>query len=188
MTTIKPRTTAVIIYQGDDLERLGELRMAAETADRIARQAKGSARVGDEVSAQPAKDAYDDFVREAAERATVVTLTIIGNRRFRELRKEHPARETVVDGAVVVHEDDAEFDVNTETFPDALLTYRDQGRQTIVDPEFPTRQAVQDFLDDDISEGDYERLWVAAYWLNKALGSDPKALVYSLETSSSSGT
>ena len=106
MTDLKPRTATVVIYQGDDLATLADLRTAADIAERKAdadlRVAQARARVdgprraGDptpedpqiayDAAVKPSQDAYDAFVDEAAERATVVTLQAIGRKAFRSLK------------------------------------------------------------------------------------------------------
>lgn len=183
--SIKPRTASLVIYQGDDLEQLAELRQAAEVARRRVKQAQGrSLRIGDDApTAEAEESAYDEFVAEAAERAETLVVQAIGRKRFRDLLAEHPARKVKVtdeDGTrEEAHEDDADFGVNVETFPDALLTYRDGDVRTITAPEFPTAKACRDFLDNDLSDGDYESLWQTAYWLNRNPVVDPKATRYS---------
>lgn len=190
MPNLKPRTTSVVIYQGDDLDRLAELRRAAEQAKRIVAEAKksGTARMGDEEDDQPAKDAYDTFVEEAAERALIVQLRSIGRTRFRKLLAAHPPRMVEADGKQVAHEDDTGYEVNTETFPDALLRYNTDGIRTIVNPELTDKAGYDEFLDEEVAEGDFDSLWVAAYWLNRAPGADPKASRYSIDSPSSDET
>lgn len=176
MGLLKPRTTSIVIYQGDDLQRLAELHRAAQNAETAAKTAaKTPLRDGDEIpSAQAEQDAYNAFVDEAAERAVVVTLTAIGRTRWRDLLAEHPARTHEVDGKSETIEDDQIYEVNTETFPLALLSYmRDGVRTTTVEPPV-SDTALQAFLGDELAEGDFERCWTSAYWLNRALGSDPK--------------
>lgn len=176
MGVLKPRTTTVVIYQGDDLNRLSELNRAVVRAEAAAESAaKSPLRAGDEVpSAQAERDEYDAFVDEAAGRAVVVTLTAIGRTRFRELLAEHPARTHEVGGKPETLEDDQVFEVNTETFPMALLTYNRDGKRTVTtEPAIPESE-VAEFFGEDCSEGDVERCWQAAYWLNRAHGADPK--------------
>ena len=189
MSTLKPRVTTVLLYQGDDYEQLGLLKRQAELAARLEGDKKTEARHGDASDAQEAKDAYDAFVEVAAARALEVQLRAVGRKRFRDLMSEHPPRKVTVEGTQQVHEDDQVFDVNTETFPDALLTYVDQGDRkvrTITAPEFATAAECQAFLDNDAADGDYEKLWQAAYWLNRSVGADPKAARYSLGSPTSS--
>lgn len=207
MTTLKPRTASVVIYQGDDMDRMTELRRAAEQAEAIAERSKGAPRrAGDEFGAgvQEAKDAYDAFVDEAAERAVTVELHSIGRRRFRDLMTEHPPRKVMVkddpdpeqpDLPVKEHEEDhpedAGYDVNVDTFPEALLTYIDPDDsevRTIAAPEFKDRKAVTAFLDDSVSEGDFNGLWQAAYYLNRMPSQDPKASRFSAAPRSSTVT
>lgn len=195
MSSIKPRTASLVIYQGDDLARLRDLRSAAEAAS----ESKGPRRGGDETPGAAERDAYDAFVEEAAERAVVVDLQAIGRRRFAELVADHPVRQvdqetTDEDGKKhsgrVTHPDDAAFDVNTATFGLALAKYRDPedpSVRTIVSPDF-TSKALQDFLDDDLSDGDFRDLWVTAYYLNRAPSADPKATLYSTGSPRSTAT
>ena len=214
MSHLKPRTTSVTIYQGDDLDRLGELRREADLAERIAQEAldkaeaqaanPGPRRTGDsapdltaaraafEAACKPTRDAFDAFVDDAAERALIVWLRSIGRRRFVDLVAEHPARKVAGKGESepeTVHEEDRLFNVNTETFPSALLTYIDADYpefRTITEPGFKGRAEVQAFLDDEIAEGDFDKLWMAAYWLNRTPGADPKAVRYSTASPRSS--
>ena len=181
MSTIKPRTTSVVIYQGDDLERLGELRREAEIAQRAVDEAADKPRrMGDAPTAQAERDAYDAFVEEAAERATVIEIRSIGRKRFRDLLADHPPRMVKdAEGKDVTHEDDSLFEVNMETFPDALLTYVSGDVRTIVAPTFPTSTDLREFVDNDLAYGDFDRLFTTAYMLNKAEGVDPKGTRYS---------
>lgn len=181
---IKPRTATVLIYQGDDLERLAELHRAAVHAENAAKAAAGTPlRLGDLVpSAQAERDAYDAAVDEAAERAVWVTLTAIGRNRWRNLLADHPARTEQVDGKDEIITADQVYGVNTETFPMALLTYsRDGVRIATVEPNV-SDAAFREFLEDEISDGDFEKLWTSAFWLNRSLGHDPKDSKFSTDS------
>lgn len=189
MSAIKPRTTSVVIYQGDDLEHLAELKRKADQAERLARST--AARAGDDRPAQAEKDAYDEFTVEAAERALVVELRAIGRKRFRNLMAQHPARMVASADGQSVHDEDEPFGVNVETFPEALLTFVDENvpdTRTISEPRFSSKSEALSFLDDDVADGDYEKLWVSAYQINRAMSADPKAMRYSVETPSSDAT
>lgn len=200
MTNLKPRTAEIVIYQGDDLAHLADLRRKAEAAQRAADLYRstvddGTARAGDDApSAAAEKAAYDAFVDEAAERAVIVRLQAIGRRRFRTLVTEHPAREvdavrTGEDGEQVTvretHPDDAAYGVNVDTFPDALLNFVDEQDDsicTIVSPEFASAAKRRAFLEDEMADGDFEQAWVTAYFLNRSPGADPKARRYSTDS------
>lgn len=175
MSLLKPRTATVPIYQGDDLERLADLHREAEIAERRAQEAARSPlRGGDEIpSAADERAAYDAFVDEAAERAVIVELTAIGKRKWRDLLAAHPARKHTVDGKEETVEDDAFYEVNAETFPQALLTFSRDGVSTVTGPRVPASE-FREFLENEVSDGDFERLWSTAYWLNRAPGADPK--------------
>lgn len=214
MTDLKPRTATVVIYQGDDLSVLAELRTAADIAERKAEadlrvaqaraRADGPRRAGDpspedpqiayDAAVKPPQDAYDAFVDEAAERATIVTLQALGRKAFRNLMRDHPPRtsETVVgdEKRQVVHEDDEAWGVNTETFPDALLNYADEDDEddrTLLEPTFDSGKQRQKWLD-RLADGDFEKLWATAYQLNRAVGADPKASRYSPAPQNSTAT
>lgn len=174
MPELKPRTTTVVIYQGDDLDRLAELRRAVDVARRHDAESEGARRGGDTLEAPVAEAAYDAFVDEAAERAVEVRLEAVGRKVFRNLIAEHPPREVEVDGKSVPHEDDALYEVNVESFPDALLPL------SLRAPEFASEVERTRFLE-DLSDGDFERLFNAAFWLNKAPGGDPKDSRFSAE-------
>ena len=173
-TTITPRTATCVIYQGDDLERLAELRREVDVAQRQAEQAsKAPRRGGDEIpSAQAAQDAYDAFVDEAAERAVEVHVTALRRKRFRKLMAEHPPRKVDGEKGKEPHPDDEVYDVNVETFGEVFLPL------SITSPAFDTPDDLEDFID-ELSDGDYDRVFSTAYWLNRAPGGDPKATRYS---------
>ena len=185
-----PRKTTIPIYDGDDFERLSELRREVEIAERkAAAEAAAPLRFGDEVSnddVQAAKDAYDAFVDEAAERAESWVLHPIGHAEFRQLLKDHPPRkvtETGDDGKTseVTHPDDAGWNFNTETFPKALLEFVDPDDdevRTVAEPSFDTTAALRKRLK-RLSAGEYDSIWAAAYLLNDGGIADPKASRFS---------
>lgn len=215
MPHLKPITETVPIYQGDDAAKLADLRRALSVAEaKAAHEIEGAVRasrsqnlrdgdadpvaeVRDRVEAEVAKAqaALDAFLPEAAERALGVTIRALGSRRFREIVADHPARKVtrkVGDTEEeVVHEDDAPFGVNTETFPRALLTFvdsEDTSVRTILEPEFKGSREIGDFVDDELTEGNMDRLWIAAFALNRSQGADPKAEMSLLASRSSTAT
>lgn len=188
MTSIKPRTAApIIIYQGDDMERLTELRQAVAHAER---QAGAPRRGGDPDEVQEAKNAYNAFVDEAAERAVEVRLQAIGGFEFMDLLAEHPPREIVGDDGKEIHPDDDLFEmnnVNTRTFPLAILCYEEDGRRTILEPEFNSDRKREAFVK-SLALGQLEELWTTAYLLNKGGSFDPKDSRFSAEPPTSTET
>lgn len=200
MGVLKPRTATVTLYHGDDLERLGELRREVRIAEVRVEQLQDRKdatdatplRIDDDrevpesdlatllAEQERAEVAYDAFVDEAAERALAVHLAAIGSLRFNDLVCAHePRTELDEDGKRQTVADDAEYGVNMTTFPRALLTFHDEesGRRTVAGPA----EVVDDMPDfiDDVSAGDLDRLFEAAYWLNRARGIDPKATTFS---------
>lgn len=182
----------IIIYADDDEARLLELRRdigLAEAEHEKARKAAtryGDGDLGASEKVQAAEDAYDAFVDEAAERAEAWELSSIGHGEFRDLLATHPARKVDNDdtseGAPkqVVHPEDRQFGVDTSTFGEALLTFKGRrGRRTIIEP-------TEDLLDrlEDLSAGQFDTLWVTAYYLNLGGPSDPKAMRFSTDPTS----
>ena len=189
--TINARTQEVHIYQGDDLAKIGQLRQAYDAAKRRYEQAKeaGTLRGGDS-EVKTTKDAHDEFVREAAERAETVVLRALGRKQWAALLDEHRPRyeRRLIDGheQELLHPDDADWGVNIKTFPEVLLTYVNPNRaemRTITAPDFPTAEDRLAWLD-DLSGGDFLRLWATAYHLNGEPGSDPKATLLGATPSS----
>lgn len=198
----KPRTITVPLYDGDDFERITELRRAVNIAEAHAReaQASGTARAGDDgADVQAAKDAFDAFVVEAAERAEMWVLQTIGHEEFRNLLREHPPRKVMVkvpndDGTErdveQDHPEDAPFGVNTETFGKALLTFVDPDDdeiRTIAEPEFASEAARRKRFK-RLSSGEFDTLWVRAKTLNEGGVLDPKLSMYSTATVTSDET
>jgi hypothetical protein len=185
------RKTTILIYDGDDFERLAELRREVDVAERQAINAP-PLRMGDDPAdpAQEAKAAYDAAVDEAAERAEEWEIHPIGHEEFRALLKDHPPRKVDgEDGKQVDHPDDETIGVNTETFGKALLLFvdgEDPEVRTIVRPELdPT--ALRKRLK-RLSAGEFDSIWVAAFFLNNGAVTDPKLSKFSAATPRSSAT
>jgi len=197
-----PRKTTILIYDGDDMERLADLRREVDIAERYVDNLKtrledvasqSPRRLGDdappaserveeaEQKAQEARDAYDAFVDEAAERAEEWEIHAIGHEDFRKLLRDHPPRKVPKEDGEgeVTHSDDEVFDVNTETFPKALLGFvdsDDEDHRTVHEP-FGSVGVLQKRLR-RLSAGEFDSLWVTAYSLNNGAIGDPKASVF----------
>lgn len=191
-----PKVT-IPIYHDDDFERLSELRMEVSIAERRleaarvdAEESRGSnQRAGDDEvdGVQEAKDAltaaqtaFNEFVDDASERAEMWVLKPIGHEEFRELLKAHPPRKVFEgegdDRKEVTHPDDADWDLNAETFPKALLLFvdpEDEEHRTIMEPEFASAAARQKRVK-RLSEGEFDSMWTTAYMANKGGVADPK--------------
>jgi hypothetical protein len=180
-----PRKT-ITIYDSDDFERLGELRTEVSIAEREALSAKTPARFGDDIpdAVRLAKDAYDAFVDEAAARADAWELHSIGHEAWRDLVAAHPPRKVKTEDdppKEVDHPEDAPFGVDTETFGKALLTFVDPD-----DDEHRTIAKIGDMVPTDLAKrlrrlsvGQFDTLWVTAFYLNTGGVADPKATRYS---------
>lgn len=168
----------VPIYQDQDMERLVDLRREVDIAERYAKSGTPSPRMGDD-EADPvvaAKEAFDAFVLEAAERAEIWKLETIGHEEFRALLRAHPPRtETDDKGVETLVPEDQGFDVNTETFPKALLLFvdpEDEEIRTVVAPKFDSEAALRRRVK-RLSAGQFDTLWVMALSINRNLVSDP---------------
>lgn len=189
------------IYDDDDLEVLSDLRRQVNIAERHHEAAEKSAlplRMGDDIptsatsaALEERRAAYKDFVDGAAERAEIWTVQTIGHRDFRNLLRDHPPRKVKGDdGKEVVDPDDAEWGVNVETFPYALLTYsdpEDADFRTVVSPSFDSEAALRRRLN-RMSEGEFASLWVLAFQANRGLVADPKLAISWLVAKSSDAT
>jgi hypothetical protein len=185
--TIKPRTTTVPLYQGDDLDRLQQLADAVNTwQDRLDEAQKnaetapprGMLDTEDPVATaasalQAAREAHDAFLAEAEPRAIKVTLEALGRKKFRSLADDHPPREG--------NEGDQAIGVNDETFKEALVPL------SIVSPKWDTSGEREEFLD-SLALAQFRKLYLAAYLLNAADGADPKALTDSVPSLIESAT
>jgi len=188
------RKTTIPLYHGDDFEQLGELRRAIEIAERKAEAEQNAPRrAGDDLPAAEnlaaARANFSAFVDEATERAEMWVLQPIGHEEFRNLLRDHPPRKiTEPDGEggerEVTHPEDAELapliNVNTETFPKALLGFvdaEDDEIRTIAEPVFDSPAAMRKRLR-RLAAGEFESLWVSAYMINDGTIGDPKASPY----------
>lgn len=152
MTTIKPRTTTVILFQGDDLDRVAELLEALNSAI----SSKGIGRVGDGDPVSEAAKAHDEFVTEATPRAESIDMQPLPRKKWREIVTAHPPREG--------NDTDRFYGFNYETMGDDLVP------ASIVAPEYAK---ADDFLD-SLSDGQFSKLFSAAVLLNRG-GDAPKA-------------
>lgn len=171
MTAIKPRTTTVVIYQGDDLQRLAALDADVERTEVRLRQAERAAKTTaaapllmHEVPAtdpvaqatvdfDAARDTRDAFAADAEARGVTVVLSALPRRDWRSLTEAHPAR----DG----NEGDKQFGVNMEAFPDALLPASVNREQSTIEGD--TVEFLESLSDYDY----YDRLFLSAFALNR---------------------
>lgn len=194
MTGIKPRTARVVIYQGDDLVRLGELDQAvtrAEVALRVAerkfKEWSSQARsLADEMPVdadvpaaserhEEAVTERDSFAEEAEQRGVVVVLQQLGRKEWRRLRNAHPPRDD--------NREDEALDCNVDSMPDEALPL------SVVASESTIEGDVETFLDSLSSHDYYNRLFMAVLALNVGgANADPKLRVGSASNPTSSAT
>lgn len=179
MTAIKPRTTRVVIYQGDDLARLSELDDAVTRAeDAVKRATKEALRPRLIHERDPgetartdlaaAKASRDDFAAEAESRGVAVVMHALQRKAWRALMREHGPR----DG----EKRDEVLGVNMETLPDVLLPQvicRDEHCPICLDmDQASTIEGDTDSFLESLSDYDYyDRLFLQAFAINR--GSAP---------------
>jgi hypothetical protein len=196
-----PRKT-VALFDGDDYERLTELRAAVAVGERkvLAAKLNGltvglSARLGDDepsatdedaAELEEAKAAYDAFMDEAADRAESWVVQSIGHEAWRELVTAHPPRKiTEGEGDAakeVTHPEDEQFDLNTESFPKAILLFADADdadHRTILKAGGTDLARIGTRLK-RLSIGQIDSLWLAAWTLNTGAAIDPKVSRFSI--------
>lgn len=166
MSGIKPRTARVVVYQGDDLARLGEYDDAVAKAEEAKKRAEKSGGVrlmheDDPVEAavqalDAAKAERDAFAAEAEARGVVIVLHAQPRKTWRKLMDEHPARDREQ------HPEDYPIGpCNIETLPDALLPLSIDREQSTIDGD------LTEFLE-SLSDYDYyDRLFLQAFALNR---------------------
>lgn len=158
MTTfIKPRTEEVVLFQGDDLERLEELLGKVSSAV----SQTGVRLLGEDDPTQDAAKVYDDFVTEATERAVKVRIKALPRKVFRDLVAKHPPRDD--------NDADKGFGFNYETLADDLVAPCVDG------PVFSSESEREAFLD-SLSDAHFSKLYSAALKMNRGDVDVPKDL------------
>ncbi len=181
MSIIKPRTAVVTIYQDDYLDRIRHLEQRAEAAresvdaqlPRIQSEVPEYMRLAEE---------HDALVKEAEESAVDVRVQALPRKVWKALAAAHPPRVFAEDGTVTKAdtESDAAAGVNIDAFRDALV-YGGKitvdgtatSYQSIVEPTLGSKDI------DEFSDIDFDRIYFAAYKLNRIPDSDPKASLVS---------
>lgn len=185
--SLKPRTTTVLIFQGDDLDPISE--RAAQVEQTVT--SATSLRLGDDIDPAIAEStkAFDDLMDAANERAVKVTLAALGRKAYRKLFNDHPPRMVPNDeGIPVPHPEDAQRGFNRETFGDDLVPVSIHlGRldddsdaradiiRAVTEGTYSPPADIVEFVD-DVADGDYSRIYVAAINLNQSpgAGASPK--------------
>ncbi len=166
MPDLKPRTTTVVLFQGDDIDEARKLNTAVREAAILAKTA-GPKRIGDDTpTLTDAAKAYDAFVAEAAERGVKVEIQAVGRKVWRELLEKHPPRQIdeVEAGEVskVTHPEDAGWGFNFQTLADDLVP------ASVVD-----KVSFSEAWLDMLSDAEWSQIYRAALQLNRGAAPDP---------------
>jgi len=175
--TIQPRTAVVEIFTGDYLDRLRLLEREAEAAKDAAEDA--GPRTNDEIPTWLTKAREYDALRDEAKAAALnIRVRALGRREWKTLIAAHPPQ-TVKDDKVTEAKErsDALSGVNDDTFKDALV------EASVIEPEGITLEDL-----DQLSDVDFDRLYLTAFSLNRGTAPDPKASLVSRLTQTSAET
>jgi hypothetical protein len=175
-TVFKQRTAVVTIYPDDYLDQIRHLEAKFEAA--LASEKGAGPRTNDEVpESHRIAQEHDDLVREAEAQAVHVKVGALPRKTWKKLVSEHPPRKADVDGAT---EQQARSDmlsgVNDETFKEVLVPL------SILEPAITEEDL------DALADIDYDRLYLAAFGLNRGRVEDPKASLVSRLTQTSDET
>jgi len=154
------RTREILLYQGDDLDKLDAL---AEEIERLQAASDDSEAPRLLSDADPLADAiaeHNALVEGARKRAVVVRLKPLGRRKFRDLVRQHPPRE----GNKV----DEMRGFNGDDFPEALVPLS-------IDAPDLTQDQIAAFLD-SLTDRQFEDIYDMAFYLNRSPIADPKAV------------
>lgn len=154
MTTSLRRTATVDIYPGSILAEIRHLENRYELAART--EKLSPPRTNDEIpESVQIIDEHTELVAKAEEVKVSIEVQALPRKQFKALLGEHPPRDEV--------KTDQEVGVNEETFAEVLVPL------SLVD------QAFVDQLD-DLSDVDFERLYLQSFHLNRTPAAAPKAL------------
>lgn len=169
---IPKRTDEVVLYLDADQHQINALRKGIETA--IA-NSSAPARLGDDSEVTAAAEAYDAFVTEAAARGVKVEVSSMAGRKWRAMAAEHPPRKGV--------EADEEWGFNFLTLGDDVVPpcVTAIGGKKLAEAELVN--AI-----DELSDGDFSRVFSAVLRLNTGRGPDPKGSISAMLPRTSSET
>lgn len=172
--SVTPRSTRVLLYQGDDRRRLREL---LDDVSNAAVAEDSPVRIADTGTGH-AVEAYNTFLAEAEGRAVAVELQALPRRKYRAMVTEHTTTKKGEDGEPVDTVDD--FALADLLVPACMAL---AGT-----PRFDTDAERDTFLD-ALNDADFSRLYTGAVEVNTSQGVvDPKSLSVSDLTLSSDET
>lgn len=160
MTEVKRATRTVTLYVGGDLDLVDEYnRLAEEAANPTSLAGADTTRL-EEVRAQ------------IAEGMMTFRFQALGRRSLQKLLDAHPPRKD--------KQQDQLLGFNEDTATDALI------RKCLVEPDL-SEAALTELLEEDLTDGQYEKLSATAWALNRRSADVPLSLTASTPPRSSSG-
>lgn len=174
--TLTPRTRTVYLLQGEDEERLNDLRETAAKlrakANKIRKDTRPDEWTEADSVATAAEEAADQFAEEAQPRAVKVIMRSIGRKKWKALLKDHPPREG--------DESDKVARYNIDTAPEHTVP------ACLASPALPDAER-EAFLD-DLSDAQFDYLARVAHDLNRRVGADPTQRLLSASSQTSDET
>lgn len=165
------QTLRRVFPDGDYPQRLNDLWAAIESADKDQRNGntpdllEGEDSPFDELVAQYAA-LKAEAEADAEEKRRAVTLRAVGRGKWRELKAKHPAR---TDGDAEEVKGDRLAGVNTDTVGDDLLY------ASVQEPMFSSRGDFDEWLDETLTQGEFNILLRDAWGLVNGAQFDPKS-------------
>lgn len=176
MSAFTPRTAVVTIWAGDDLDQIRHLERLAEAAKEAADESGPRLNHETPEYLDLAKQ-HDELVKAAEGRAVHVRLQALPRKQWKALIAEHPPRKAGDSGVSDTQaRSDALTGANDDSLKEPLVV------ASIVEPDL-----TPDDLD-SLSDIDFDRLYIAAFSLNRGTVADPKASLVSRLTPTSSET
>lgn len=165
---IARRWEDVPLFQGDDAALIEELRVRYHKAKQDDRGRTGG-RAVDASGATEARDALVAATEEAEPRATIIRVQALPRKVYKGLRLANPPREG--------NEVDAAYGFNRDDMADALIEYfnAESGEKTVISPDLGAKAEHLAWLE-ELTEGNAEALFNAAYACNEGAPVDPKAI------------
>lgn len=146
--TMNQRTFKVKLHQGEDLDRLAELRNAASAAKPV-----GVTTAMEDAEYAAAAMAYDEFLAEADTRAVTVELKPLLRKPYQDLVLAHPPRDD--------SDSDQAVGLNESTFAEPLVM------ACIVGPEMSDAEKTA-FLD-SLTFGQFDTLYQESFTINRTV-------------------
>lgn len=156
-------TETIILLTGDYPTRLNKLYAAAQAASSDDSELLN----GEEHPYETLQREYEELKAEAESEGKRVVVQSLSRKAWRDLREKHPPRTEGDEGAIKA---DRAARLNTETVEDDLVY------ASVIEPKFSSRGAFDEWVDQELSEGEFNQILLRAWKLANVPAFDPKSL------------